>query len=71
MRGDRRFAATAANLWNRLPDSVRTAKTLLQYETHLFTVAFYDMLMWTFLYAFIIILSLLIYIKFFIIYYLW
>ena len=31
--GDRRFAVAAANLCKHLPDSVRTAKTLPQYNT--------------------------------------
>ena len=35
--GDRRFAVAAAALWNGLPDSVRTAKTQLQYKTLLKT----------------------------------
>ena len=34
---DRRFAVAVANLWNRLPVSVRTAKTLPHYKTLLKT----------------------------------
>ena len=36
-RDDRRFAVAAADLWNRLPVSVKTAKIPLQYKTLLKT----------------------------------
>ena len=40
MHGDRQFAVAAANLWNWLPVSLRTAKTLPHYKTLLETNLF-------------------------------
>ena len=48
--GDRRFDVAAAALWYGLPDSVRSAKTQVEYntfmKTHLFRFANSDVIVW-------------------------
>ena len=49
-RGDRRLAVAAANLWNRLPDSVTTAKTMPQCEIYVYMYICMYIYIYTYIY---------------------